>query len=231
MVYTKESESPNTEIDPERAIEHVKKNRQKAKDFADKIRNGYVPEKRLKDEIVEKIYDTLTGSHEKPSYDDLVELRNYLQDAETDSDVQDKRDSKSLQSPAIKPEVRIEGHEDKVSNNASKSKHKDSNSPDSNTTIDHAENDHEDVEGKDYFMHDFHKPLGSVMFSKDRTCVNEDGEVIGLWNEDGKVRDPNGKQIGHLPSNRMDEFNSFLDALGIKHSKGFEIRLGNYKFL
>lgn len=226
MPSKEEIESPveDKEIDPERAIEHVRKNRQKAKDFAEKIRNGYIPEKRLKDEIVEKIYDTLTGSHDKPSYDDLLELRNYLlSDGKTDS-VEGRAQDKSEDDK--KPEKSEAVMVDDRARNKNTGKLKDSNSPASIPSTDHAGSDPE-VEGKDYFMHDFHEPLGSVMFCKNRTCVNEEGDIIGLWNEDGKIHDPSGKQIGHLPSTETDRFNDFLEALGIRDKDNSK---WNYRF-
>ena len=213
MTNKEEMESPieNKEIDPERAIEHVKKNRQKAKEFADKVRNGYIPEKRLKDEIVEKLYETLTSSHDKPSYDDLLELRNYLlSDRKTDSgqgQIQDKGDNES-NSKNTKPEKSEAVLIDDSVRDKSKSKKQTD-----------ADSEPEEIEGKDYFVHEFKEPLGSIRFNKDLTCTDSHGNVIGLWNEDGKIHDPSGKQIGHLPSQVTDEFNAFLEALGLNTGK------------
>jgi hypothetical protein len=208
----------NTDIDPQRAIEHVRKNRQKAKDFADRIKQGYIPEKRLKDEIVEHVYDSMTGSHDKPSYDDLLELRNYLlSNGKTSVQTQDGYDSETDSddnSKPVKPEVHIEGQSLKNSKSAN--------------------NDAEEikeVEGKDYYVYDIKKPLGIVSFNNDRTCTDPNGNIIGMWNEEGRIRDPDGKQIGHLPSSETKRFNEFLDAIGIKHNKGFGVWFGDLKIL
>lgn len=210
-----ETESPKIdhEIDPQRAIEHVRNNRQKAKEFADKIRQGYIPEKRLKDEIVEHIYDSMTGSHDKPSYDDLLELRNYLIDGNGNADsgqTQDRTDKESVSDDALKPEkseaVLVDESKARVKKNNNQKQSIANNDPE----------EIKEVEGKDYYVWEFKKPLGSVSFNKDRTCTDSNGNIIGMWNEEGRIRDPEGKQIGHLPSGEADRFNAFLEALGLR---------------
>ena len=213
MVIDTERESPeeNQEIDPQRAIEHVRKNRQKAKEFADRIKQGYIHEKRLKDEIVEHIYDSMTGSHDKPSYDDLLELRNYLINGNGNADsgqTQDKTDNGIDRN--TKPEkseaVLIDESKARVKKNNNQKQSIANNDPE----------EIKEVEGKDYYVCEFKKPLGSVSFNKDRTCTDSNGNIIGMWNEEGKIRDPEGKQIGHLPSGEADKFNAFLEALGLE---------------
>lgn len=223
---------------------YVLRNRERAKQFADKIRQGYIPEKRLKDEIVEHVYDSMTGSHDRPSYDDLLELRNYfLSNGKTSVHTQDGYDSETDSddnSKPVKPEVHIEGHSLKNSKSASKPEKSeailtdDSNArlkKNNNQKQSIANNDPEEikeVEGTDYYIYEFKKPLGSAIFNKDRTCTDPNGNIIGMWNAEGKIRDPDGKQIGHLPSSETKRFNEFLDAIGIKHKKGYLIQIGTF---
>lgn len=223
MIESREMDSlSNTDIEPKLAIEHVRKNREKAKAFADKIRQGYVPEKRLKDEIVEHIYDQITGSNDKPSYDDLLEFRNFLLNGKNDGQIPDASDNDA--NKPTKPEVHIEGQDLKDSNSTKSPKKPD------NSDTGKQDDLPEEIEGKDYLVYGFKQPLGSVSFNKDRTCTDIDGNVIGMWNEEGKIRDHNGKQIGHLPSSETKRFHEFMDTLGIRYKKG-GIYLGDFKIL
>lgn len=204
---------------------YVLRNRERAKQFADKVRQGYIPEKRLKDEIVEYIYDSMTGSHDKPTYDDLVELRNYLNGTDNSRQIPDTSDSKdNKDNEPQKPTVHVEGQG--LTDTKSASKSEKSRTSDTGEKVD---SEPEEIEGKDYLVYEFKQPLGSVSFNSDRTCTDLDGNVIGLWNDEGKIRDHNGKQIGHLPSSETDRFNAFLDTLGIRYKKG--IYIGNLKLI
>lgn len=178
------------------------KDNERAKKFYQKIKDGYIPENRLKNEIVNKLFKDLTGSKEDMTYDDLMELHNNI--SNTDFTHPDDQESQ-------KPE--------KTEINLTKS-HPDRKKPINRDRPDDTLNDIPDKEEENIFTHDFGK-VGSFDFHPDHTVTNGEGLIVGMWNQDGKVKDPNGKQVLHLPGSKAKDFNTWMDVIGEEYSHLF----------
>ncbi len=167
--------------------------RRRVKEYQNRLKAGYIPEIRLKDSIIEKIYDSFTGSHSKPTYDDLLEFNNYL-------------DSMQMDDSPQKPVIRFtDSQRSEDINKKPADKDRPDNAP-----------QEEPEDGEDIFEYDFNKPLGKVFLHKDRTCTNAGHELIGMFDTQGRIRNPEGKQIAHLPDKVREDFNAFLESAGIE---------------